>query len=223
MSHLPAAAAVTVTTVTREDDFLPGHPNTPMWVRIMQATAPSPEPQPFHFQPPSPRPLAQRAAKTIQLCLRGHLARRTVRQMAAALKAKGSARNKLGRRMNALRPTSDGDLKEATISAPKMTLRDAALNVMFVNMLLNRTFLRSQQEQKEMETAVRTSFPCFEGMSSAFLTELMAIAKVMSIVLVIAPTSAATLEILDIVLPPMTRDTLADTQCAPRRRGHGAG
>ena len=179
MSHLPAAAAVTVTPATHQDDFLPGHPNTPMWVRIMQATTPSPEPQPFHFQPPSPRPLAQRAAKTIQLCLRGYLARRTVRQLTAALKAQGKGRHKLGRRMSALRSTSDGGLSEATNSAPKMTLRDAALNVMFVNMLLNRTFLRSQHEQKEMETALRTSFPCFEGVKSAFLTELMAVATVM--------------------------------------------
>ena len=154
-----------------------------MWVRIMQATAPSPEPQPFHFQPPSLRPLAQRAAKTIQLCLRGYLARRTVRQLTAALKAQGKGRHKLVRRMSALRSTSDGGLSEATNSAPKMTLRDAALNVMFVNMLLNRTFLRSQHEQKEMETALRTSFPCFEGVKSAFLAELLAVATVMNLLL----------------------------------------
>ncbi len=59
-----------------------------------------------------------------------------------------------------------------------MSLRDAALNVMFVNMLLNRTFMRSKQEQKELESAVRSSFPCFEGVKSDFLHELMAVARV---------------------------------------------
>jgi hypothetical protein len=152
MSLVHAAAAAA------PDEFLPGHPNAAMWIRIMQ-----------------------RAALTIQVCVRAHLARSALQQAAAALRAKQSPRNKLGKRMNALRSTSDSvgvDVQAAGPSAPKMSLRDAALNVMFVNMLLNRTFLRSQQEQKELENAVRSSFPCFEGVKSDFLNELMATAQV---------------------------------------------
>jgi len=44
-------------------------------------------------------------------------------------------------------------------------------------MLLNRTFLRSRQEQKQLETAVRSSFLCFEGMSDMFLNDLLTLSE----------------------------------------------
>ena len=69
-------------------------------------------------------------------------------------------------------------MKTASESTSKMTLQEAAWNVVFVNVLLNRTFLRSRQEQVQMEDTVRASFPCFEGVTSVFLNELMAIARV---------------------------------------------
>ncbi len=51
--------------------------------------------------------------------------------------------------------------------------------MVFTNILLNRTFLRSRQEQNEMRGAVRKSFPCLDGVSSVFLDELMKAATVM--------------------------------------------
>ncbi len=56
----------------------------------------------------------------------------------------------------------------------KMTFKKAALNVSFMNAILNRTFLRSQHEKKELQGAVKLSFPCFENMNSEFLEELLA-------------------------------------------------
>jgi hypothetical protein len=70
------------------------------------------------------------------------------------------------------------EMKTGPASTSKMTLQEAAWNVVFVNALLNRTFLRSRQEQMQMEDTVRASFPCFEGVASVFLNELMAIARV---------------------------------------------
>lgn len=55
-----------------------------------------------------------------------------------------------------------------------MTLKKAALNVAFMNMILNRTFLRSQQEKKELQGAVKHSFPCLDNINSVFLEELLA-------------------------------------------------
>ncbi len=59
-----------------------------------------------------------------------------------------------------------------------MTLKQAAQNVVFTNMLLNRTFLRTRQEQKELRDTVRKSFPSLDGVSSLFLDELMKAATV---------------------------------------------
>ncbi len=70
------------------------------------------------------------------------------------------------------------ETKSSPSSASKMTLHEAAWNVVFVNVLLNRTFLRSRQEQIQVESTVRSSFPCFDGIKSVFLNELMAIAQV---------------------------------------------
>ncbi len=70
------------------------------------------------------------------------------------------------------------EMKTAPASTSKTTLQEAAWNVVFVNVLLNRTFLRSRQEQMQMEGTVRASFPCFEGVAPVFLNELMAVARV---------------------------------------------
>jgi hypothetical protein len=129
-------------------------------------------------------PFAQRAAITIQLCVRGHFARLAMRQKLGIMQsAKPRSRYtlRLVRRMSmaADSAAAGGDeMNTAPARTSKMTLQEAAWNVVFVNVLLNRTFLRSRQEQMKMEGTVRASFPCFEGVASVFLNELMAIARV---------------------------------------------
>ena len=61
-----------------------------------------------------------------------------------------------------------------------MTLKQAALNVAFMNMILNRTFLRSQQEKKDLQGAVKQSFPCLDSINSVFLEELLAATPVIN-------------------------------------------
>jgi hypothetical protein len=61
-----------------------------------------------------------------------------------------------------------------------MTLKQAALNVAFMNMILNRTFLRSQQEKKKLQGAVKQSFPCLDNINSVFLEELLAATPVIN-------------------------------------------
>jgi hypothetical protein len=68
---------------------------------------------------------------------------------------------------------SNNDMKPV-----KTTMKEAALNVLHINMMMNRTFLRSQLERQELEQAVKASFPCFEGISGKFLQELLEVAQV---------------------------------------------
>jgi hypothetical protein len=62
-------------------------------------------------------------------------------------------------------------------SAPKMTFGKAARKVAFMNGILNRTFLRSQHEVRDLAVTVR-KFPCLDIADSLFLNELLATASV---------------------------------------------
>ncbi len=65
-------------------------------------------------------------------------------------------------------------MPHAARTPKKMTLKKAALNVAFMNAILNRTFLRSQQDKKELQGAVKLSFPSLDNIDSVFLEELLA-------------------------------------------------
>ena len=121
--------------------------------------------------------------------MRGHFARVLMKHKYDTRVAKrGDRRSSLSKRMSTVRVSFDSVKKAgaaikaasafASVKTKKMTLREAALNVKFMNMLLNRTFLRSRVEKKEMENAVRSNFLCFEGVGDMFLEQLLAAAVV---------------------------------------------
>ena len=109
MLHAPALLAC----VPVGNGVLHGHPNTPMWIRIMQVKLFSLSCcmcRHQHTQPcPSRKSLAQRAASRIQVCVRGHIARRDLSSRLQGRKSLSSPSLRLARRLSVVAATSKSE------------------------------------------------------------------------------------------------------------------